>query len=543
MQKTLPRRPSLDHLRHQTKDLLKQLRQHDPSALDRLRTSHPEFKRASEATLPQTTLALNHAQLVIAREYGFASWTRLKHQVELLELDERDRLETFVTSALVDHRDPKAANFEHARMILEAEPDIVHATFHSALVAGEVEDVKKHLHRDPELAKQKGGPKNWEPLLYVCFSRFFQRDKSRTENFAEIVRALLARGADPNAYFMVNDDPNARQTCLYGAAGIANNAAITKLLLDASADPNDAASGLGPESLYHSAEHTNVECLRLILEAKPDAKKVSYCLGRCLDFENPAGVKLFLEAGADPNAMHPGGGHGSTRLHGAIRNGCSAEVIQLLLEAGADWARKNWEGMTSYRLAVRTGHQEAVKLMESRGADPKLATVIDRFLGECLQANYDSAKEILNANPDLLRRMRPDDLAMIAVASYLRRSNAVKAMLLLGFPIDTYGPKKMSALHWACWVGDIELAQFLVERAANLELRNGYGGTVLGCTVWAAIHQENDTDYAPLVQLLLKNGAAVKDTCNYPTGIADIDSLLKAQLEKETTNSLPNPAP
>ncbi len=526
MQKTLPPRPSLDQLRRQAKDLLKQLRQHDPSALDRLRNSHPEFGRTTDAKLQQTTFALNHAQLVIAREYGFACWTRLKRQVELLELDERDRLETFVTSALVDHRDPKAANFERARMILEAQPDIVSATFHAALVAGEIEDVKKHLNREPDLAKRKGGPKEWEPLLYVCFSRFLQRDQLRTENFAKIVRELLARGTDPNAYFMVNDDPNARQTCLYGAAGIANVAAITKLLLDAGADPNDAALGLGPESLYHAAEHADVECLRLILEAKPDAEKISYCLGRCLDFENPAGVNLFLEAGADPNAMHPGGGHGSTRLHGAIRNGRSAGVIQLLLDAGADWARKNWEGMTSYRLGVRTGHQEAVKLMEARGADPKLATVIDRFLGECLQANCDGAKKILDENPGLFQRMRPDDLAMIAVASCLRRSNAVKAMLLLGFPIDTYGPEKMSALHWACWVGDAELAQFLVARAANLELRNGYGGTALGCAVWAANHQESDTDYAPLVQLLLKNGAVVKDRCNYPTGIVGIDSLL-----------------
>ena len=53
----IPARPSLDHLRRQARDLLRAARAGDTTAADRIRAVR---------TLP-------HAQLAVAREYGFAS--------------------------------------------------------------------------------------------------------------------------------------------------------------------------------------------------------------------------------------------------------------------------------------------------------------------------------------------------------------------------------------------------------------------------------------------------------------------------------------
>jgi hypothetical protein len=58
MSRDLPPRPSLDHLKKQAKELLQTLKQRDPD----------------------TRLA--KAQHAVAREYGFASWPRLKAHVE-----------------------------------------------------------------------------------------------------------------------------------------------------------------------------------------------------------------------------------------------------------------------------------------------------------------------------------------------------------------------------------------------------------------------------------------------------------------------------
>lgn len=68
----LPARPSLEYERKQAKALLRRLRAGDPDVLERARGLHPGFGSADPASA-----RLADAQLVLAREYGFASWPRL----------------------------------------------------------------------------------------------------------------------------------------------------------------------------------------------------------------------------------------------------------------------------------------------------------------------------------------------------------------------------------------------------------------------------------------------------------------------------------
>ena len=75
MPRALPPNPSLEQLRRQAKDLLKASRDLNLQALLRIEQYLPN--RSGVAILAD-------AQLVIAREYGFASWPQLKRHVELL---------------------------------------------------------------------------------------------------------------------------------------------------------------------------------------------------------------------------------------------------------------------------------------------------------------------------------------------------------------------------------------------------------------------------------------------------------------------------
>ncbi|MGH3151495.1 MAG: DUF5990 family protein [Streptosporangiaceae bacterium] len=65
----LPARPDLDQLRHQARELHRAARDGDARALRRLGQA-------------SGTVTLSAAQLAIARDYGFASWPRLKAEVE-----------------------------------------------------------------------------------------------------------------------------------------------------------------------------------------------------------------------------------------------------------------------------------------------------------------------------------------------------------------------------------------------------------------------------------------------------------------------------
>ena len=75
----LPNDPSLEHLKKDAKRLLRAADAGDPEILAQIAEHHPRATRSAEP------FSLADAQLVVARSYGFASWTRLKQYLETLE--------------------------------------------------------------------------------------------------------------------------------------------------------------------------------------------------------------------------------------------------------------------------------------------------------------------------------------------------------------------------------------------------------------------------------------------------------------------------
>src|SRR5262245_49781051 len=94
----LPKRPNLEQLKRQAKDLLHAARAHDAAALRRFRIL-PAFTHAADTDLARTALALHDAQSVIAREHGFDSWNALRERVEEMTLEFGAALDEFIQSA------------------------------------------------------------------------------------------------------------------------------------------------------------------------------------------------------------------------------------------------------------------------------------------------------------------------------------------------------------------------------------------------------------------------------------------------------------
>src|SRR5262245_41554118 len=78
--RVLPERPSLEQLRKQARDLLRDARGGNASALARI--------AASKRTPAGAPIVLAHAQLAIAREHGFPSWPKLARHVARLTATE-----------------------------------------------------------------------------------------------------------------------------------------------------------------------------------------------------------------------------------------------------------------------------------------------------------------------------------------------------------------------------------------------------------------------------------------------------------------------
>ena len=272
------------------------------------------------------------------------------------------------------------------------------------------------------MAKAKSGPQNCEPLLYVCFSRYNSK-ASQAGDLAETARILLRHGADPNGFFTPDDLPNNPLSCLYAATGLNNNPALGVALLEAGANPNDS------ESRYHSTEHRDLACVRVLLRhgATPTGTNA---LKHMLDREDIEGLKLLLASGANPNEVND---RGETALHWAVWRGRSTETIATLLDSDADLNTQRKDSRTAYALAILGGQMEVAALLEAHGAKTNLSA-LDQFVAGTLNAGPKELDRLLATQPEII--MSPSNERLVPDLTMSHRNSAVRALLAAGLPVD-----------------------------------------------------------------------------------------------------------
>jgi ankyrin repeat protein len=275
---------------------------------------------------------------------------------------------------------------------------------------------------------------------------------------------------------------------------------MAALLLDHGATIDDN------ESLYHSLEHEDSACFELLLArgANPNGTNA---LNHALDFEDVSRIRALLGHGADPDETFQD--HG-TSLHVAIAKGVRLEIVELLLEHGADLAARRPDGRTPYQVALLSGHEEAAALLHARGA-PGEAGTIERIFSACGRGDREAARVERTAEPDVFAATSDAVRRVVHEWAKQNRHEAIAALLAVGFPPDAPGVSGETALHQAAWFGWPESVRALLEGGAPLEaVETTYGCTPLG---WAAHGSDNwpnpDGDYPRVVALLLEAGADV----------------------------------
>jgi ankyrin repeat protein len=388
---------NLEQLRKQAKELVRAARAGDAKALERLGGREPILARA---------------QLVIARENGYPSWPALVAAAEA-------NAEAFVIAA-TDSRRTQAEHMLTARPEIERDP-------WARLVLGRGWD------GDPN---QPGGPRNWAPILYVSHSCFAS---------PALAQDLLERGADPNATFT---NEYGEMSALYGAAGVVHDPELTRILLEAGANPDDG------ESLYHSVEHESPECLRLLLEHGATVNG-SNALPHALDYEDLEKVRMLLDAGGGPN-------EGALMAH-AVRRGRGPDGIRMLAEHGADLnapGGETWRGnvplRTPYQHAVIRGRDDVAEALQELGAD---TTVSPEDLALAALARGERAT---GPFPD-----DPDAQEVIVMAALRGHLDAVIEAVGPNFAGVVGGSPNMPLLRHAAWVGDPDVVRRLLEAGAD----------------------------------------------------------------------------
>ena len=267
---------------------------------------------------------------------------------------------------------------------------------YTAAELGHADEVERFLAADPALATATGGPKGWDALTYLCFSPHLRQEPDRADDFLRAASALLIAGANPNTgYWEPGHRPTPElESVLYAASSVARNAALTRLLLQFGADPND------PETPYHSPEGYDNAALEALVESgRLTADSLATMLLRKADWHDESGVSYLLQHGADPNRMTI---WGYTALHQALRRDNGLEIIESLLDHGADPSlRTRREGITAVSIAARRGRGDVLELFEQRGL-PMSLTGVDRLIAACARNQAVDARHLAQTEPELL---------------------------------------------------------------------------------------------------------------------------------------------
>jgi hypothetical protein len=257
----LPERANLAYLKKQAKDLIRLYRDGNPEAITRFREALPAAAGRSDEEIAALELRLHDAQSCVARSCGFASWADLRSYVEVRSASRDDhagralRWLRLVYSGDVDGRGIDRANPRVAARVLAESPDLAAGNPYLACAIGDETALRQATKADPDWVNRPGGPLRLPPLVAVTHSSLCQVPEFR-ERLHQCASFLLSVGADANqriglrwppASVSAADDDHPL-SALFGAAGKNHDLELTKILLQAGADPNDN------ESLYHSLE-------------------------------------------------------------------------------------------------------------------------------------------------------------------------------------------------------------------------------------------------------------------------------------------------
>jgi ankyrin repeat protein len=301
----LPARPDLGQLRHQAKELLRAAQRDDPEATARIRA-------------PTGRIILSSAQLALAREYGFASWAKLKLEVERRDvLNSRDL--SRLTSLLAEHPELATTKMEH--------------------------------WCDHQLGA--------DPLGYMAMLRF-DHDRlglpPELPGTGAIARALIDAGAP------VNGRPEDQETPLITAASY-GDAEVAQVLIDAGADIEAVSapdSGGVPSgtALEHAAVFSMTGVVDVLVAAGAKTRSLEQAAAAG-DITGWPLSRFTLQS----------------RLRALVfaADHQRLEVIDRLIEAGTpvNQADAEW-GRLPLHTAAGNGRAASVRRLLAHGADPNL---------------------------------------------------------------------------------------------------------------------------------------------------------------------------
>jgi ankyrin repeat protein len=391
-------------------------------------------------------------------------------------------------------------------------------TFRDAVSRGDVTTVRRLLGL-PHVHAQVNAP----------MFAFGQRAAHIAAKHAPMLEVLLAAGADlnlesewENGPYTVLDNTTEETARLLLARGVRltpNVAArlgwvdeLRQLLV---ADPQlvHARGGDGQQPLHEAA---SVAIADVLIEHGADVNV------RCTDHKStpaqyalaarPEVCRRLLQCGADADIFMPGR-LGDVALATRVLDADPAAIAARINEPGyapvPPFHIYCWTlgfGLSPHDVALKFGHRDVYDLLMDRSP----ARV--RFIKAVLAGDEATARAFLDQDPSAPTSLTRADHSQLARAIFDGRREAARLMLRLGFDETAGGVDGGTGLHAACWMGDVEMVDAILQRGrVPVESRDPvHSSTPLGWAAFGSVHRKAaGGDYPAVVDRLVAAGADI----------------------------------
>ena len=340
----------------------------------------------------------------------------------------------------------------------------------------------------------------------------------------QIVTNLIDAGVDVNGV-----DAWGYSALMYAAEK--GHLGIVTTLVQAGANVDRQGIEVGHTALNLATISRHTQIVRSLLEAGADPDLTTHsgytplhiAAARDADI-----VNLLIDHGAN---VHIFDNEGHSALTEAARNGLE-DIVESLLEKGVDVNALSPNGGRDYSplmCASEGGHARIVEILLARGALvnhvshnvgiyflPNIERVIIKW-----QLTLNEAYNLLETNPEL-RDLR---YTAILVASERGHTHIVRLLASHGADTNAQQFDGFTAMHYAANQGNSELVSFLIEKKAKIDVVNEEGKTPLVLAV--------DRGRFETANLLMAHGADINiktNLGNTPLSVAALlgyDSLVR----------------
>jgi ankyrin repeat protein len=320
---------------------------------------------------------------------------------------------------------------------------------------------------------------------------------------AEIVRLLLDASANPNQY-----RPHDSQSALHLASGN-GHAEVVRTLIDAGADVNQRDNGNGAP-LWEAAYWGHVEAMQMLIDAgaKLDqGRNPALCAASVS--RHPAALQHLLQCGSTTYRRRSY----RSALRAAIRRRRN-ENIQILLDAGqAETDSKEHRAGYVLQAASLNGDKETLQQLIDSGVD---VNARGGYFGSALYAatlcsRAEIVQMLLNAGADANCR-EGSESPVLQIATANKDAEIVLMLIAAGADVDEErGQFHGCALQIASLRGFKDIVHILLQGGADV---NHFGG-LYGSSLQAASTQGDNQrepvkkNYEEIIRALLANGADV----------------------------------